>query len=102
MPKLKCCVETCAYNEENSCCLGEIKVLGGDPAVPSTTCCENFIEKGDLANSVLETQESLYIVCDAIQCIHNKGCKCEAECVSIVGQSAHCSDETQCNTFCKC
>lgn len=101
MPKLNCCVGSCAYNEEDNCCLGKIRVQGGEIAVPSETCCESFIPKGSIANNITTPNECISIDCEAIQCAHNEVCKCHAECVFIVGQDAGCSNETQCNTFCK-
>lgn len=102
MPKLNCCVETCAYNEDKKCCLGAINVEGGEPAVPSTTCCNSYIQKGSMLNNTCTALEDISISCQATECIHNQERKCEASNVSIVGQDAECSDETHCNTFCKC
>lgn len=102
MPKLNCCVETCAYNEEKHCSLGEINVEGGEPAVPSTTCCNSYIEKGSISNSTGVMLEEINIRCRATECVHNHTGVCAASNVSIVGQDAECSDETHCNTFCKC
>lgn len=101
MTKLNCCVGSCAYNEENCCCLGEIQVEGGEPQVPSTTECKSFIEKGEVNNHITAPSTQLEIKCNAVACRHNKSCKCSAEEVFIVGQGASQSDETQCNTFCK-
>lgn len=101
MPKLNCCVGSCAYNEEDCCCLGSIKVQGGELAVPSETCCESFAPKGSVSNSIMIPSACMPIDCGATQCIHNQACKCEAGEIFIVGQGANDSDETQCNTFCK-
>lgn len=102
MPKLNCCVTNCAYNEETCCCLGKIHIEGGEAAVPSETCCNTFIEKGDLSNSIQQPKGQVEIDCLAIRCIHNKACKCNADYISVVGQDATTSDGTQCNAFCKC
>lgn len=101
MTKLNCCVTSCNYNEDNRCCLGKILVEGGQAHVPSATCCDSFIERGSLTNSEQTPQESLVIECRAAECVHNDRLICEAEHISIVGQGASRTDETQCNTFCK-
>ncbi|MGL6173726.1 MAG: DUF1540 domain-containing protein [Cellulosilyticaceae bacterium] len=102
MTKLNCCAVNCTHNESNHCCLNQISIEGAEAGVPSETCCDNFLEKGNMTNHVTEPNEAITIECRATKCIHNQNCKCDAEGVAIVGQDATSSDGTQCNAFCKC
>ena len=45
MTKLDCTVTNCFYNDDKSCCKGDIMVEGEEARESGSTCCGSFVEK---------------------------------------------------------
>lgn len=103
MPNLRCGVQTCAYNEEEYCCLNSINVGGTTATKPSKTSCDSFEHKNSGFTSDIkeDPKPEVYIQCKAKNCIYNDEQKCYAEHIDVSGEAASHCDETKCATF-KC
>lgn len=100
MPKLGCSAENCANNNQNYCCISNIKVAGKEAIESSSTCCHSFVEKNDsFTNCTTEPNPNVDVACKATNCVHNANCRCGAESIDIQGQSACNCNETECSTF---
>ncbi|MBR3645489.1 MAG: DUF1540 domain-containing protein [Lachnospiraceae bacterium] len=103
MNKLKCYVNTCAYNDKERCYLDGIKVRGTDAKKSEATSCGSFREKTKNGNDNYEFAEEMpeksNIECDAFNCLHNCDKNCMAKRVGIKGKEAGSFDDTCCNTF---
>ncbi|MEG1254824.1 DUF1540 domain-containing protein [Clostridium sp.] len=100
MTKLKCDACSCAHNNDYYCCVNSIEVGGKSATKQSSTCCENFEENnGAMTNSTESPNPQMEIGCQATNCVYNGNFKCEANEVSIAGDHACSSRETQCSTF---
>lgn len=104
MPKLKCSVKNCYYNESNKCCRNEIKVQGQDATVVDATYCGSFKEKLDATtakNSYCEKgpETNLDVKCEAKNCIFNDNKKCHAGEIGIEGNGARHESQTECGSF---
>lgn len=100
MTKLKCDACTCEHNNDYYCCVGSIDVGGQQATNKSSTCCDSFAEKtGSMTSSTQSPNPQMEIACQATNCTHNEGCKCEANEVCICGDHACSSNETECSTF---
>lgn len=107
MPKLKCSVKKCLYNQNNLCGRNAISVEGYDSYSKVETCCESFnpVSKHnfiyEFAN--LEVKPETTIYCDALNCVFQKGSRCHADHIEI--KEAHdkpgidAQHETNCKTF---
>lgn len=101
MPKLNCCVENCAYNNDKYCCVGAIDVDGVKAVQSDSTCCNTFLERSDaFTNCACDPNPEIDIDCEAKNCMYNDNCKCHAEKVDIDGDGACNCHETKCSTFC--
>ena len=103
MTQLKCEASQWSYNKNNLCFLDSIKVGGAQASVSENTCCDSFIKQDDAAfsNSVGEPDLCADIACKAENCVHNSGCKCQADSIQIAGDSAVQNEQTCCSSF-KC
>lgn len=101
MPELKCNVHTCAHNKNYLCDLDNIEVAGSNATVSKETSCASFVEKkGDShSNSMNEPSSFSDVKCQAVQCQYNEECKCHAGKISVGGNDACRSDETECASF---
>ena len=100
MAELKCSVDNCTYNNDRLCCRGEILVGGKNAGSEKDTCCESFQQRreGTSTNAVNPTGR-ISIDCQAVKCVYNTDCKCQAEHVDIRGCGACDCKETSCATF---
>lgn len=101
MTKLDCNVTNCLHNADNCCCRRAISVEGDKAKKSSDTCCGSFDEKKEWSfkNMFKSPESKLEIECDAVNCVYNENCLCEAEHVGIGGQGARKTGETECTTF---
>ncbi|HAN44854.1 MAG TPA: DUF1540 domain-containing protein [Ruminococcaceae bacterium] len=102
MTNLQCSVTNCASNSDNCCCRPDIKVKGRRACSSSDTCCSSFQEKNEAAQNALRFDMPNPITnvrCDADNCKHNTGGKCEANQISIDGAGASNSIQTLCSSF---
>lgn len=108
MPKLKCSVKNCYYNESNQCCRDGIQVQGQDATIVDATYCGSFMEKLDSVTAknchCEKAPETIQEVkCEAKNCIFNDNCKCHAEEIGIKGNGAKHESQTECGSFeCSC
>lgn len=101
MPELKCTVQTCVHNKQFLCDLDKIQVGGNHATSPTETCCDSFKErKGDTYSNISESaSEITNIVCEARECMYNRGKECHAGKISVEGSNACKSEGTECATF---
>lgn len=96
MPKIKCTAKKCVYNNDKSCTRNQI-------AVEKKAFCDSFeyMEKDyDIeVASFDEKSEPKDIWCDAVNCTYLYTGKCSASAISITGNEAEKSKETNCETF---
>lgn len=100
MPSLNCNACTCSHNKNQACCLNGIAVGGRAATKDSSTNCISFEENnGAMTNFSQEPVLRMDIGCEAVNCVHNHSCTCQADQVSINGDYASNSQETQCSSF---
>ena len=101
MPELKCNVHTCVHNKNYLCDLDAIEVAGSSAQSAGETSCASFVEKkGDnYSNSTGEGSAMSNVTCHATGCQYNTECKCHAGKISVGGNNACHSDETECASF---
>ncbi len=101
MPELKCNVHTCVHNKNQLCDLEAIEVGGSNAQIAKDTSCVSFVEKkGDTyCNSSNCGSPMSNVKCHAIECRYNDSCKCEAGKISVGGNNACHSEETECASF---
>lgn len=100
MTQLNCCVESCAYNKSECCCLNSIEVGGHKAEAPTNTCCDSFEERSSsFTNDTMEPESHLDVVCKAEKCVYNSEGFCNADHIDISGISANTNGETLCATF---
>lgn len=101
MPKLKCEVKNCSFNDSYYCTLSQIKVGETSATNSVETCCESFSESEYIAsNCATCPEEVVHVKCDAVECIHNYSHECMASGIEISGAHTACAvEDTQCNTF---
>lgn len=99
MTSLGCNVTNCGYNEDRCCCRTEIEVMGSKAEEKDCTCCGSFDSDCDCRNSVSGPKESLYVHCEAANCIYNEDLVCSADRIDIQGASANNAGQTICASF---
>lgn len=101
MPELKCNVHTCVHNKNYLCDLDAIEVAGSSAQTSGETSCASFVEKkGDnYSNSMREASPMSNVTCHARECQYNRDCNCHAGKISVGGNNACRSEETECATF---
>ena len=101
MPELKCNVHTCVHNKNYLCDLEAIEVAGSSAQTSRETSCASFVEKkGDnYSNSMREGTPMSDVTCHAKECQYNTECKCHAGKISVGGNNAYNSEETECASF---
>ena len=101
MTKLDCTVTNCLHNADNCCCKQAIIVDGHGAKEREGTCCGSFDENKEGAfKNIFKTPESrLEVDCEAVNCIYNEGCHCQAEHIDVCGDGASRAEHTQCATF---
>ncbi|MEE1315031.1 MAG: DUF1540 domain-containing protein [Faecalimonas sp.] len=100
MPELKCNVHTCVHNKDYYCVLDGIEVAGSDAKVAKDTSCASFQEKTDAySNTAKEATALSKVDCKAVECQYNEECKCHAGKISVGGNDACTSQETECASF---
>lgn len=103
MTTLECNATHCTYNDERKCSKGDISVGGKDACESRETCCESFVKAGSGTQNSCgcgHARPKADISCDAKNCVHNRDCKCQAECVGINGGNAETVQQTECSEFC--
>lgn len=87
MPKLKCSVKNCLYNQSNLCGRNAISIEGYDSLSKSETCCESFSPLSrhnfiyEFANIEVKPETTIY--CDAVNCVFQKDSRCHADHIEI-------------------
>lgn len=101
MTNLDCSVVNCLHNRDNTCCLDSIHVDGSGAKVTEETCCKSFTKKGANAsmNCASEPKKPTDVACDAVDCIYNEECRCDAEHIGIAGRDACSCTQTECASF---
>lgn len=101
MPELKCNVHTCVHNKNYLCDLDAIEVAGSSAQTARDTSCASFVEKKgtEYSNSTREGTPTSEVTCHARECQYNDSCKCHAGKISVGGNEACRSEETECATF---
>ncbi len=102
MPQLRCDVNNCVHNGQNSCELGQIAVKGRSAQKVGETCCSTFCECTEsMSNACIEVnpQAEAQIKCSAQNCTYNENCHCSAETIHVSGCGASCAEHTACATF---
>lgn len=101
MPELKCNVHTCVHNKNQLCDLEAIEVAGSNAQVSRDTSCASFVEKkGDsYTNSTGTASPMSKVKCHAVECKYNEECDCHAGKISVGGNNACHSEETECASF---
>ena len=101
MPELKCNVHTCVHNKDHLCDLDAIEVAGSEAVASRDTSCASFEEKkGDsYTNSTRQGTPLSKIKCHAVECKYNKQCDCHAGKISVGGNNACRTEETECASF---
>lgn len=101
MPELKCNVHTCVHNKNYLCDLDAIEVAGSGAQVSRDTSCASFVEKkgNEYQNSTKEPSATSNVKCHAVECQYNESCCCHAGKISVGGNDACTSSETECATF---
>ena len=101
MPELKCNVHTCVHNKNYICDLDAIEVAGSSAQTSRETSCASFVEKKDdnYSNSMREASPMSNVTCHARECQYNRDCNCHAGKISVGGNNACRSEETECATF---
>lgn len=100
MPNLKCLVKSCVYQTKGLCSARSIDVEDPNATCSDETKCSTFKYSTTLYDkSSHHTREEISIHCDAVQCLHNNDCNCNAKAVEIVGDFAANIDGTQCASF---
>lgn len=106
MPKLKCNVDRCRHNLNQSCAKNKIYVGGLFASNKAETECISFEEKRSDFYKDYEEYASLegeccdtQIVCSCGKCIYNENSVCKADLVNVEGIHAREKDQTSCATF---
>ncbi len=101
MPELKCNVHTCVHNKNYLCDLEGIEVAGRNAQVSKDTSCASFVEKkGDnCSNSMNDATLLSNVKCQAVECQYNEECSCHAGKISVGGNDACRTEETECASF---
>ncbi|WP_297137293.1 DUF1540 domain-containing protein [Terrisporobacter sp.] len=97
--KLTCSARGCAHNYDGECNAGYINVRGSSAVTTSETTCSSFFDDSiGLFTSAITCGNKIDpddIICEALNCIYNKGKSCLADNVHIN------SNFSSCETF-KC
>lgn len=109
MPKLKCSVEGCHYNQNNLCSRNTISVDGPESFSKTETECSSYAPRGihnfyeEYANFEENLKPETEVYCDAEFCVFQRNAKCYADKIVIKeptdrpGAKSH--HETMCKTF---
>ena len=104
MNNLNCNVQNCVNNKDNLCARSSIKVDGCKATSDRETCCASYGNRGTSYENAVSTNMNAVpetdITCDVKNCSYNSGNdRCTASSVSVRGNGASNSRETQCSTF---
>lgn len=110
MPKIKCEVSQCKYNNDSSCLKNTIDIDGIDSKCKSDTYCSSFEYKEkssfnyEFATLGKKESPKTEVYCDVVQCVFEKGQKCYADKIEIKNlpnKNAQLSNSliTHCYTF---
>lgn len=115
--RLHCLAHNCAYNREELCSAGQIKVKGEDTQEGGNTFCSTFNYKEEesgffsrlsdinllsgISNMFSNEDQEMNpkVACDAGKCNYNAEGFCDAEDLNISGTSSITSQQTECETF---
>lgn len=103
MPKVRCNVENCSYNERHTCYAVEILISGQGAINEELTCCGSFLNKeaysnlGEFANYKRPTNN---VSCKVETCKYQMNDKCTKQEIEVDSRTpAHIYIETCCNSF---
>ena len=107
MPKLRCSVNKCMYNQSRYCTRNRIHIQGSQAIYEDETQCGTFklAPEKDFKNMdtefayMDEANEHLSINCDCVKCKYNENDLCHKENVKISGSNADCRQDTVCESF---
>lgn len=98
MSKISCSVDTCSYNKSGVCHSGATKIEGVSAFNLNDVHCISFASVEKCMKSDVES-ECQHILCNAVNCIHNKNTTCVCENIFVSGNSAKSCKQTNCCSF---
>ncbi|WP_458861770.1 DUF1540 domain-containing protein [Acidaminobacterium chupaoyuni] len=102
MTNLQCGVSNCANNAAGGCCLSSVNVNGSNACDCRETCCDSFCKQNSGATNVVGGQvhiEQSEINCTADNCQFHENGKCSASRITVMGNGADHSSQTECSSF---
>ena len=110
MPKIKCEVNQCKYNNKNSCLKHSIDIDGIDSRCKNDTACSSFVYQSledhnyEFARIEKPLEQKTEVFCDVIKCVFERGQKCYADRIVIKNSPNHNAQltnniHTHCYTF---
>lgn len=98
MSKINCSVETCSYNKNGNCHSSSIKIEGVTAHNLQEVHCISFTSTDKCLKSNVQS-ECEYIICNAVNCLHNKDTQCGCYNICVSGSSALSCKQTNCCSF---
>ena len=89
MPKIKCFVKKCTYNNDQKCTRKNIDVESTDSVVKDETYCESFVPLSEMtmnyefASFDGKKTDNVDVYCNAINCVYEKNQRCYADHIQI-------------------
>lgn len=108
MPKLKCDVYHCIFQQEEYCTRSNIIVIGPDALNEEQTSCGSFKKQDRIDRENIYSTEfaefgtinrNLSVNCESVNCKYNRHKLCTAEGIKITGEKAKHKKETLCATY---
>ena len=99
---VNCGVTDCAYYNEHKCTANKIKIDGIDAKEAGSTCCDTFVNSGNMVNSCgcASKGGETEINCKAKECRHNSEQKCMLSGINVTCSCASCDCEQSSQTYC--
>ena len=89
MPKIKCWVKKCTYNNKETCTKRNIDVESSDSLIKDETYCESFVPqnesnlKYEFASFDNDINRNVDVYCNAVNCVYEKNQRCYADHIQI-------------------
>ena len=89
MPKIKCLVKKCTFNNKELCTRKNIDVESCDSLIKDETYCDSFVPKDESTAfyefSTLDTRtdRNIDVYCNAVNCVYEKNQRCYADHIQI-------------------
>lgn len=103
MPKIRCSVDTCSYNQNQCCCASVVNIGGKSAQANECTCCGSFLNKLGYSNLAQYTDirgDLDAILCKVDTCIYHQGEHCTLDEIQIgSNKEAQIYTETDCLSF---